>query len=215
MYRLVVFIVFIILLDSCKKPLSSPFQTYIYLSHIRFNNNRNIYAKLYDVDYSKYNMILLGGDLSKDSFKEQNMLSHLDSIFDLKSPNTLWSVGNHDETSSKKFYETTGKNKYHAYGRDDVVFITLDSQDSLSSIVGEQKEFLFSVLDTVQSSSILIMSHKLIFMNGHPIMDSKISKVCNANKGDCYYCHNPNNFQEEIYPKLVELRKKRKQIIWV
>ena len=96
-----------------------------------------------------------------------------------------------------------------------MTFITLNSQDSLSSIVGKQKDFLFSVLDTIQTSSVLLMTHKLIFMNGHPLLDDKINKVCNARKGECFHCHNPNNFQEEIYPKLLELKNRGKQIIWV
>ena len=46
-------------------------------------------------------------------------------------------------------------------------------------------------------------------------MDSKIKQVCNAYKGGCFYCHNPNNFQKEIYPKLLELKKEGKQVLWV
>jgi len=46
-------------------------------------------------------------------------------------------------------------------------------------------------------------------------MDSKIKQVCNDYKGDCFYCHNPNNFQKKIYPKLLELKKEGKQVLWV
>lgn len=200
---------------SCGESTPVAQRTYIYISHPRINANDVMYEKVYDIDFSRYDMRLIGGDLAQNTFKNREAVAHRDSIFNFKSPTTLWSVGNHDKTSSTMFYKTTLKNKYHAYQRDDVTFITLDSQDSLSSIVGKQKEFLFNVLDTVTTSSVLIMTHKLIFMNGHEVLDSQISKVCNANKGHCYYCHNPNNFYDEIYPRLIELRERGVQVVWV
>lgn len=218
MYKELFVVAFVLLLASCKKSVVEAPSSYIYIAHTRVNSNDGIYDKVYDIDFSQYDMTLLGGDLAMNSFTTREgleVLPHLDSIFDFKSPTTLWSIGNHDKTSDKRFYDKTRKHKYHAYQRDDVTFITLDSQDSLSSIVGKQKEFLFSVLDTLQTSSILLMTHKLIFMNDHSELDTQIHKVCNANKGSCYHCHNPNNFQKEIYPKLLELKNRDKQIVWV
>lgn len=203
---------------SCKRSSITEPTSYIYLSHPRVDSNDSIYGKVYGIDFSKYDMTLLGGDLALSSFTrnpEKIILPHLDSIFNFKSPTTLWSVGNHDKVSAKRYERTTLKKKYHAYQKDDITFITLDSQDSLSSIVGKQKDFFFSVLDTIQTSSVLVMTHKLIFMNDHPILDPQINEVCNANKGDLYHYHNPNNFQKEIYPKLLELREKGMQVIWV
>ncbi|MEP0264853.1 hypothetical protein [Dokdonia sp.] len=208
-------IVFMLVVVSCKQPSVETSSSFIYIAHTRVKTNDSVYKKVYDIDFSKYDMTLLGGDLAWSSFSGKTITPHLDSIFDFKNPNTLWSVGNHDNTSDKKFYATTLREKYHAYQRDDVTFITLNSQDSLSSIVGKQKDFLFSVLDTLQTSSVLLMSHKLIFMNDHPVLDARIPKVCNANKGDCYHCHNPNNFQKEVYPKLLELKNRGVQVTWV
>ena len=175
---------FVLLLFSCKQSSIDSPSSYIYLSHTRIKTNDSVYHKVYDIDFSRYDMTLLGGDLSLNSFSGKTITPHLDGIFDFKSPTTLWSVGNHDTTSDERFYNTTGKKKHHAYQKDDVTFITLNSQDSLSSIVGKQKLFLFSVLDTIQTRSVLLMSHKLIFMNDHPVLDAMIPKVCNANKGD-------------------------------
>lgn len=215
MQKVCLVVIFLVVIISCRKVDANITASYIYLSHTRTASNDSIYKALYSVDFAKYDMTLLGGDLAMNSFATNMVISHLDGIFDLKNPNTLWSVGNHDKTSAKYFHTLTGKSKYHLYQRDDITFITLDSQDSLSSIVGSQKDFLFTALDTISTSSVVLMSHKLIFMNDHPILDSKIHKVCNANKGDCYHCHNPNNFQDEVYPKLLELRNKGVQVIWV
>ena len=188
---------------------------FLYLAHTRLNDNSGIYNKVYDIDFDDYQMLLLGGDLAANSFANTEIIQHLDSVFDLKAETTLWSIGNHDKTSDARFIKTTLKNKTHAYRAHDVTFITLDSQDSLSSIVGAQKEFLLNTLDTLTTSSVLLMTHKLIFMNGHPKMDSDIETVCNGRRGDCYHCHNPNNFQTEIVPALKTLVAQGKQVIVV
>jgi hypothetical protein len=208
--------IFVAIAFSCKESASNDVKTsYIYVSHTRTDTNDSIYNKLYGIDFSKYDMTLLGGDLAMNSFKNDTVINHLNRLFNLKSPTTLWSVGNHDQTSDNTFYKHTGKHKYHAYNKDHINFITLNSQDSLSSIIGKQKEFLFNVLDTTTTQAIVIMTHKLIFMNGHSYLENQIHKICNANKGSCYHCHNPNNFYDEIYPKLVELKKKGVQILWI
>ncbi len=190
-------------------------ELFIYLSHTRLANNQQIYDKVYQIDFSKYKYTLLGGDMAEKSFGEEKIIRHLDSIFDLKNQSTLWSIGNHDRASDKTFYKHTLKHKYGLYQYKDVSFFVLDSQDSLSSIVGKQREFFAKALDTITSKKIVVLTHKLIFMDQHPVMDSLINKVCNGKKGDCFYCHNRNNFQEEIYPKLVELRRNKKQVIWI
>lgn len=188
---------------------------FLYLAHTRLNDNSGIYDKIYDIDLNDYQMLLLGGDLAANSFADTAIIQHLDSVFDLKAKTTLWSIGNHDKTSDARFLKTTNKNKTHSYSAHDVTFITLDSQDSLSSIVGAQKEFLMRTLDTLSTSSVLLMTHKLIFMNGHPTMDAKIETVCNGRRGDCYHCHNPNNFQTDIVPALEALVQQGKQVIVV
>lgn len=184
----------------------------LYLAHTRSAKNDSIVPTLYDLDVDNFDITMLGGDLATYSF-EDGMEEHLDSIFNFKKPNVLWSVGNHDDATNEVYYKTTNKHKQHLYQFNDISVITLDSQDSLSSIIGTQKEFLFAALDTVSTQHIIILTHKLIFMDRHPVMDKDINKVCNGNKGDCYYCHNPNNFQEEIYPILERLQNKN--IIWI
>jgi hypothetical protein len=159
--------------------------------------------------------LLLGGDLAQKSFEDEEIISHLDSVFSIGSSQTLWSIGNHDRAKDAAFTNYTNKPKFGVYQYGDLSFVVLDSQDSLSSIVGAQKEFLFQALDTISSKKLIFLTHKLIFMDQHPVMDKYINEVCNGKKGDCYYCHNPNNFQKEIYPRLKQLRKEGKQVMWI
>ncbi len=46
-------------------------------------------------------------------------------------------------------------------------------------------------------------------------MDELINEVCNAKKGECFYCHNTNNFKKEVYPELLKLRNKGKEVFWI
>jgi len=50
--------------------------------HTRLVLNDSLYDKVYD-------MTLLGGDLNMSFSKQNAVLSHLDSIFNFKSPNRL------------------------------------------------------------------------------------------------------------------------------
>ena len=198
-----------------ENPAAIVSENYIYLSHTRLDTNDGVYSKIYDINFDDFDMTLLGGDLAEESFENNDITAHLNAVFDLTNKNTLWSIGNHDRTTNQRFREVTNKNKYHFRNKNDIAFITLDSQDSLSSIVGAQKEFLFGVLDTVSSKSIVVLSHKLIFMNEHPFMDPLINTVCNGKKGDCYYCHNDNNFQSEIYPKFLDAKNRGIDIYFI
>lgn len=188
-----------------KKRILNSRSNYIYLSHTRLQTNDSIFKKIYDLDLNLYDMTLLGGDLGVATF-EDSIIHHLDKVFDLKNKNTLWSIGNHDNTSNENFKKFTNKNKFHYYIKDGTTFITINSQDSLSSIVGEQKTMFFDILNTLQTKNIVILSHKLIFMDQHPVMDSQINQICNGPKGICDYCHNSNNFQSEIYPNYYKLK---------
>jgi len=187
---------------------------YLYLSHTRTENNDSLHRSVYQLNFKHFEIKLLGGDLGYKTFND-NMLKKADSLFDLKNPQTLWSIGNHDHTTNEIFLDATLRNKYYTYVKNNITFIVLDSQDSLSSIVGKQREFLIQVLDTLNTKNIIIMSHKLIYMDQHPILDKLINDTCNGIKGNCFYCHNTNNFQKEIYPKLLEVKNKGKNIIWI
>ncbi len=187
---------------------------YLYISHTRTATNNSLISTVYDLDLSPYEMRLLGGDLALDT-SAPSILSEVDALFDLRSPTTLWSLGNHDEMSDADFFYATGRNKFYATSRNNTTFIVLNSQDSLSSIVNEQKDFFYNVMDTVQTTNILVLSHKLIFMLDHPSLDSRINDICNGKKGNCFPCHNPNNFRKDVLPKICEARDRGQNVYWI
>jgi hypothetical protein len=214
-----------ILFISCTDPDDSPSPTdddtipegidYIYLSHTRTADNTSIFSKVYDINFSKFEMKLLGGDLAWNSFSDNEIITLLDDVFDLSNEKTLFSVGNHEIVSDEKFRIITGKAKYNLHQQDDISFVTLDTERDLGFIRDDQKIFFDTVMDTITTKNIVILSHKLIFMVDHPVMDNLISDVSNGPMGNCSYCLGPSNFQNELYPKLVEARDRDKNIYWI
>ena len=68
---------------------------YIYLGHINEKHNA-VDRRIEQADLSKYDQIWLGGDLCSETTREESTLDYVDSLFNLSSKNTHWSVGNHD-----------------------------------------------------------------------------------------------------------------------
>jgi len=92
----------------------------------------------------------------------------------------------------------------------------LDTQDSLSNIIGKQKELFQSVTDTLDKTThLVILHHKLIWLYGDSTLDSSIPSNSNAGLGDCFVCLNPNNFYSALYPKLVNLKQRGIEIVCI
>ncbi|MBP6334732.1 MAG: hypothetical protein KA444_04600 [Bacteroidia bacterium] len=212
---------FVILSFSCKKETETitPDPTileYLHISHTRKNINPFIDSTTEKILFQKYDMLWLGGDLAQATSIDNPTMSHIDAIFNIWDPNTLWAVGNHDYSSLQRVEAYTNRKPYYAYYKNGITIIVLDTQDSLSSIVGDQKLFFDNVVDTIQTSShLVILLHKLIWMHGHPALEAQITAITNGGSGPCFHCVNPNNFYTDIYPKLVLLKNKGINVICI
>lgn len=228
--KLITFIfVILLVIFSCKKDIGYPpkeisetilpdknIQTYLHISHTRLDSNPNMDNIIEHINYAKYNILLLGGDLAHLTSFDDIVMSHVDSIFNLSNYNTLWALGNHDYSDLIKVKQYTARDIYYAYYKNNITFVVLDTQDSLSNIIGAQKTFLNSVLDTIQKSShLIILHHKLIWMYGNTILEPQIASVSNGGFGNCFYCLNPNNFNSEFYPKLKTLKQNGVNVICI
>ncbi len=182
---------------------------YLHLSHTRTNTNPAMDSTVEAMDFSAYDMLWLGGDLAESTSFDDITMNHVDSVFNLGSPNTLWSLGNHDYADLQRVQNYTARNPFYSYHKNGITIIVLDSQDSLSNIIGSQKVFFDAVTDTMSSSShLIIMMHKLIWMYGDSVFEPQIPAVTNGGFGSCFYCVNPNNFNTEIYPKLLMIKQR-------
>lgn len=215
-------LLFVLYLSSCTKdpvtptPIEPTNAKYIYVSHTRTDSNPNLDSIIEEVDYSSFDMLWLGGDLAKLSSQDDETMLHIDSIFNVGDENTLWALGNHDYTDLDRIREFTNRPPYYAYYKNGITFIIIDTQDSLSSIVGYQKELFESVVDSINlSTHLVIIHHKLIWMYDNAYLEPLIPSVSNAELGDCFYCINPNNFYTDIYPGLLEVRQKGIEVLCI
>lgn len=217
-----VFPILVLFISSCTKDkLSAPcddtsVKQYLHIAHTRTNENPLMDSLVETIDFDIYDMLWLGGDLAHLTSADYLTMLHVDSIFNLSSTNTLWALGNHDYTDLTRIESITKRPPFYATHKDGLTIVVLDTQDSLSNIIGTQKEFLDEVLDTIQHSShLIILHHKLIWMFDNPDLEPQIDQVANGIFGDCFYCVNPNNFNAEIYPRLIALKDRGIEILCI
>jgi hypothetical protein len=213
----------VLCLFSCKKQkalelpvLELELKSYLHLSHTRTNSNPLMDSVAEKINYHKFDMLWLGGDLAHLTSKDEETMTRVDSLFDIRNTNTLWALGNHDYTDLDRVEQYTNRPPFYAFHQDEITFIVLDTQDSLSNIIGAQKDFVMGVLDTIQESThLILLHHKLIWMYDNIILEPQISSIANGGLGDCFYCINPNNFNSEIYPNLVEVEERGVEVLCI
>ncbi len=204
------FILILLLILSCSKTND---KIYVVISHTRLNDNSGIDSIVAKADLSKYDVIMLGGDMANLSSYNDSILKYLDKIFDISNQHTLWSLGNHDYTNLPILQKYTNKNTYYSYKDDNTLFIVLDTQKDSSQIIGEQLDFFNNTIDTTSNyDNLVILTHKLIWMRNHSKLEPMIDSVSNGHKGDCSYCVQSNNFYTDIYPKIKQIKQSGKQV---
>ncbi len=89
----------------------------ISVPHPRSENRtvQSVLPTIEKIDFSLYDMTLLGGDLTYYTSISRTSMDYLGKLFDLKSPNTLWAMGNHDLNSRSLIQEYTGRPPYYTY----------------------------------------------------------------------------------------------------
>ncbi len=191
---------------------------YLHLSHTR---TRLFDAVLMDSivetkDFSKYDMLLLGGDLAWNTSGSVECMDNVDSHFDLSSINTLWTIGNHDINDMDLLEAYTGRPPFYASYKNGLCFIVFNTMDSSEFISNEQLALFNSVMDTLQMSShLIILTHHLVWMYGNSDLEELISETSNAPFGTCSYCLKENNFYETIYPRLLEARQNGIEVLCI
>ena len=186
-------------------------ESFIFVSHVRTNNttiqNCDSIAAL--IPYRDFQLVLIGGDVTTDASSSLSTLYYIDSIFDIQNEHTLWALGNHDYASVSNVSLVTHRPAYYSYYYKGITFLVLDTQDSLSNIVGAQLQMIKNVTDTIsESRHLIVLHHKLIWMWGNSEMEPMIDSITNGGSGSCFWCTNPNNFYPDVYPLLLNAKHK-------
>jgi hypothetical protein len=187
---------------------------FIFVPHPRSEDrtNQSVYPEILNIDFTNYDVRMLGGDITYSTSKDSATLAYCDNLFNIGSPNTLWSLGNHDVQSGnrsliKKF---TGRESFYSYGRDGVTFIVLDTELDANGfantfIKDEQLQMVQSVCDSITESSVLILLlHRFMWMINNDYFKTMLTDSIAASSRSM----DTTNFYSDIYPLLQEVKNK-------
>jgi hypothetical protein len=192
---------------------------FIFISHPRSEDqvHQSVYTGIAKIDFTKYDVKMLGGDITYSTSKDSATLAYCDNLFNLGSPNTLWSFGNHDVQSGhraliKKF---TGRESFYSYSRNGVTFIVLDTEldaNSFSStfIKGDQLQMVKNVCDSITASRYLILLHsRFMWMINSDYFKTRLTDSIAASSRSM----DTTNFYSDVYPLLQKVKNKGIQVL--
>ena len=200
---------------ACQQPPPScndlEVKHYIHLGHTRIFDtiNQVIDPRIEKINIDPFDMVLLGGDLCEETSKRYDILEYIDGLFDVKNPNTLWAIGNHDDANLNDVNKITGRPTFYSYHKNNITFVVLYS---VIPIDGKQIELLKSVTDTIsESSHLIVMTHNLLWLAAHPEMadhrgEKKFDWSCNYRASD-------RGWKYHVLPLLRKVMKKDIQVI--
>ena len=195
--------------DDPMPPSGGEVLRYVHVAHLYEKFNFNIVDQISSIDFQKYDMRLLGGDLAWSTSIHDSSMTQADAVFDLGNEKTLWALGNHDDTNIYKVMAYTKRAPFYTYHNKGITYLVLDTQDSLCHMVGDQLQMIREVVDTMSTSShLVLLHHKLIWMNDGGELEDRIDQVCNGPLDTCSWCLNPNNFYQDVYPMLKDLKER-------
>lgn len=194
--------------------------TYIFLGHTYqfYTAGDKVDERFKSLDLSEFDGVWHGGDLCSESLMNYSTLMYIDSIFNLTAPNTHWALGNHDSRNPNWIWleELTGKKTYYTSHFKGITYIILNT--SLTPYdceqLNDQYQMIVNVCDTIQKSShlVLLMHHGL--WEGVPGLPSPYSYAQSNLIHYNFNCYDvESTFVREIYPRLVEVKKRGIEVI--
>ena len=187
---------------------------FIFVPHPRSDDqvHQSVYPGIAKIDFTKYDVTMLGGDLTYSTGKDSATLAYCDSLFNLGNLNTLWSFGNHDvQTGNRSLIKKfTGRESYYSYNRNGVTFLVLDTELNASSfsrtfIKGDQLKMVETVCDTISDSGVLILlHHRFMWMINSDYFKSRLTDSIAASSRSL----DTTNFYSDIYPLLQKVKNK-------
>ena len=135
---------------------------YIFLGHAYdYLSGNRVDPRVEGLNYSNFDRIWLGGDVCKDALLRRPTIEYLDTLFNLASPSTQYSLGNHDIRGGNMawYREVTGKESYNVYSANGAVSICMNSQLNPSKCeeLNNQFDMIKNDCDTINSNSYLFL----------------------------------------------------------
>jgi hypothetical protein len=215
----IIFLLMLVILGNNLFSQAGSVLKFIFVPHPRSEDqvNQNVYSGLSKIEFKKYDVIMLGGDITYSTSKDSATLAYCNSIFNISSPNTLWSFGNHDVQSGhrsliKKF---TGRESYYSYYRNGITFLVLDTELNAVSfsrtfILGDQLQMVKDVCDSIKESKYLVLLHsRYIWMINNDYFKTKLTDSIAASSRSM----DTTNFYSDIYPLLQNVKNKGVKVL--
>lgn len=207
-------------MSSCETPYinnNENLQYFIHVAHTRQTDTiiQKVDPRIEKINYDFYDMTLLGGDLTEETSKSYETLEYLEGVFDLDHPNTLWALGNHDNANIEDVKKATQRPITYTYHKEGITFVVLDTQeknDWKCTITGDQLTMLQQVMDTISTSShLVVMTHKLVWLMHNP----EFTEHQGTGRYDwsCNYTILMNNWNKDILPRLKEVQRRGVQVL--
>lgn len=194
----------------------SPIKEFLFIGHSRSMVTKFTDPRFENIDYSRYEMLLLGGDMALATSGSTTTLRHLEKLFRLRETTTLLALGNHDIENIPLLLQYTAHPEFYEYLHDGILFIVLNTQRDGGYIKGPQLDLVRKSLGSLKKRrirNVILLTHKLIWLRGsrdepglevfNNIPDGQF-RVANGKFGDCVWCTPKTNFYEDVYPLLAQ-----------
>ena len=221
-----------VLVYNCQPEKHSQLKKYLFLSHIYqwgvVDNNRIDY-RFEGIDFENFDQIWLGGDLCARTAEKTSTIDYIDSIFDLSSDKTHWTLGNHDVTRGdiKNITKATKRNTFYASFFDGIGLVVLNTTEFYHpnytpkshecKLLDDQLSLLENIADTTNSISHLVLIHHLPLLNNQMTEDSlDIGKIFNFYHPEYLTsCEKAQPFDKTYYPIFKKIQKKGIQVVLI
>ncbi len=195
---------------------------YIFLGHTYqyYTPGYKVDARILNIDVQSYDGIWLGGDVCSESLLYYDVFAYIDSVFNLRHPNTHWAMGNHDARNGNWIWieELTGRKTYYSSYYKGITYVVLNTNLTPYDCeqLDDQYRMIMNVCDTIQNSSHLIFLMHHGIWNGVPGLPSPYGY---AQSNLIYYnfnCQsNESSFVNTIYPRLIEVKNRGVEVICI
>ena len=216
----------IVFLLSCSNSAEIE-RKFIFLGHTyEWGDSTRIDKRLEQLDFSNYDQIWLGGDISSHTTLKKSTVTYIDSIFDLDSEQTHWALGNHDVMHGNIQYITdrTKRNTFYSSYFERICLLVLNTnlfhiypgmppQEDCAEKEA-QLNLIQSVCDSISEANHLIILHHLALLNElRKDADGQANQAFNMNAQYIRAsCDSTSDFTATVYPWLTKVQDRGIQV---
>lgn len=176
--------------------------------------------RLEKFDFSAYDGIWLGGDVSSEASLQYSTLEYINDIFSLSNPMTFWALGNHDMRNGNLEWIThfTQRETYYSHYSKGISYILMNTNLVPSDCYNMEKQYeiISNVCDTIsESSHLVLLMHYGIWINipGLPNPENYAHSSLTYWNSNCSDVN--SSFVNSIYPKLIDVENRGVEVICI